>query len=289
MRRFPDIPVNSRLKLLPIRLGKRLPVVVDLTPRYLLFSFMAIFGQFTHILPFLVLTAFAAGLSRGFSGFGAALIFVPVASRLVGPQLAAAILLITDAVMAAPMVFPAWQVMDRRAVGLMLIGGLVGIPLGTAALALGDPLTLRWIIVALAAVMLMLLLSGWRYRGTPHSNWTIGVGAVSGVFTGLAQIGGPPVVAYWLGGAAPAATARASIIVYFVASSVVGFVTYLVGGLLTAEVFSLSLLAGPAYGAGLWLGSRLFGNASDAQFRNASLVLIAIAVILGLPLWESRS
>ena len=38
-------------------------------------------------LALLVLVALAAGLSRGFSGFGAALIFVPLASALVGLNL----------------------------------------------------------------------------------------------------------------------------------------------------------------------------------------------------------
>ena len=36
----------------------------------------------------LVITALVAGCARGFSGFGGALIFVPVASSVVGPKLA---------------------------------------------------------------------------------------------------------------------------------------------------------------------------------------------------------
>lgn len=72
------------------------------------------------ILTLLALTAFAAGLSRGFSGFGAALIFIPVASRLVGPQLASATLPLVDAVLAAPLIGPAWGIASRPAVTLMI-------------------------------------------------------------------------------------------------------------------------------------------------------------------------
>jgi uncharacterized membrane protein YfcA len=234
----------------------------------------------------LALTALAAGLSRGFSGFGAALIFVPVASSLIGPQLASAILLIVDAVLAAPMIAPAWKPASRPAVALMVVGALVGIPLGTAVLAMADPMLLRWLIVGLAAAMLALLLSGWRYHGRPHASLTVAVGALAGLFGGIAQIGGPPVIAYWLGGVARADVARASIILYFAASTVIGIVSYMAGGLITREVLQLSVLAAPGYGLGLWIGSKLFGHASDATFRRVALGLIALAIILGLPLWD---
>jgi uncharacterized protein len=241
--------------------------------------------QPTHVLVMLALTSLAAGLSRGFSGFGAALIFVPVAASLVGPQLASAILLIVDAVLAAPMIAPAWKPASRPAVALMVVGALVGIPLGTAVLAHGDPLLLRWFIVGLATAMLALLLSGWRYHGRPHASLTIAVGALAGLFGGIAQIGGPPVIAYWLGGAARAEVARASIILFFAASTIIGIVSYVAGGLVTREALQLSVLAAPGYGLGLWIGTKLFGLASDVTFRRVALALIALAIVLGLPLW----
>src|SRR5262249_51906986 len=47
------------------------------------------------------ISAFGAALVRGFSGFGSALIFVPLASTAIGPQAAAPLLLIIDGVAAA--------------------------------------------------------------------------------------------------------------------------------------------------------------------------------------------
>ena len=241
--------------------------------------------QSTSVLAMLALTALAAGLSRGFSGFGAALIFIPVAARLVGPQLASATLPIIDVVLAAPLIKPAWSLASRPAVLLMMFGALVGIPLGTVVLALADPLLLRWLIVGLAAAMLLLLLSGWRYHGRPHGSLTVAVGAISGLFSGIAQIGGPPVVANWLGGETRADATRASIILFFAAGNFIGIASYWVGGLMTREVFLLALVSAPSYGLGLWVGSKLFGHASDATFRRVALGLIALAIILGLPLW----
>jgi uncharacterized membrane protein YfcA len=238
-----------------------------------------------EILALLISTALAAGLSRGFSGFGAALIFMPVVSRLVGPQVAAAILLLVDTVLAAPLIARAWREADRQVVGQMMLGGLAGIPLGSAILAWSDAMVMRWLIAVMVALMLVLLLSGWRYSGGARLALTVIVGTISGIFSGAAQIGGPPVVAYWLGGAAAAITARASIILFFAGSSAVSVVSYAASGMLTREVIHLSLLVAPAYGAGLLIGSRLFNRFGEGRFRPMSLALIALAVVLGLPVW----
>ena len=165
-------------------------------------------------LAFTVLVAGVAGLARGFSGFGAALIFIPAASALVGPAVAAPVLLVADGVLSLGFLPRAWALARRRDVALMAMGAVIGVPLGTFVLRHADPLLLRWLIAALASSMLLLLLSGWRYHGTPRAPITTIVGAIGGLFGGLAQMTGPPVVAYWLSGKETHGTMRASIITW---------------------------------------------------------------------------
>jgi uncharacterized protein len=233
-----------------------------------------------------MLVALAAGLSRGFSGFGAALIFVPLASALVGPKLAAPILVIIDGIFASYLIPSAWKLGDRRDVSLMFMGALVGVPLGTIILTHYSPLTLRWLIALMAAAMLVLLASGWRYRGKPHALATVAVGSISGLFSGIAQIGGPPVVSYWMGTDTGHEKLRANIILYFAASSILSVITYVWGALMSMETLEISLFAGPAYGIGTFMGSKLFGFASPAVFRISSLALIAFAVLASLPVFK---
>ena len=118
-------------------------------------------------LAFILVTAFVAGLARGFSGFGSALIFIPIASSSIGAKLASPLLLVIDFVAAAPLIPNGWRHADRRDVGTMLLGSVIGVPIGAWALTRMDALTVRWMIVALIVPMLALLMSGWRYRGTP--------------------------------------------------------------------------------------------------------------------------
>src|ERR1700730_11711608 len=137
--------------------------------------------------------AFVSGTARGFSAFGAALIFMPLASSMAAPRLVAALLLIIDFVAAAPLVPNAWKHADRKATAVMVLGALIGVPVGTYFLSRLDPVTTRWIISGFVFALLMLLLSGWRYRGKDYAAISVGIGGLSGFCSGLAQNGGAPV------------------------------------------------------------------------------------------------
>ncbi len=240
----------------------------------------------TVVLALTVLVAGVAGLARGFSGFGAALIFMPAASALVTPALAAPVLLLADGILSLGFLPRAWMKARRKDVGLMAMGAFIGVPLGTLVLNHADPLPLRWAIAALASSMLVLLASGWRYHGTPRPPMTVLVGLVSGVFGGLAQLSGPPVVAYWLSGKEAHDTMRASIILFFGATTLFTFISYALSGLVTERSLWLALLVAPAYALGLFAGARAFRLASPQTFRRLCFLLIALSVLTSLPLWR---
>lgn len=109
--------------------------------------------------------AFIAGLARGFSGFGAALIFIPLGGAIIGPKLVSPILLFIDGIATLGMIPPAWRSANRPEVFVMAAGAALGVPAGTAMLALLDPTLLRWSITIIAISLLALLVSGWRYHG----------------------------------------------------------------------------------------------------------------------------
>jgi uncharacterized protein len=241
----------------------------------------------TAALSFLAVAAFIASLARGFSGFGGALIFVPLASAAVGPQAAAPILLVIDGLAQLALLRNAWREANRREVGIMAAGALVGIPLGAAILNVVDPILLRWGIAALVVAMLALLISGWRYHGQPTMPTTIGVGFTAGILSGAVQAAGPPVVAYWLGGSSSALTVRANIILFFFCTSVVAAISYVATGLLGLDVLLLSILTAPGYALGMFLGTRMFRLASERMFRRICFALIAAAALVSLPMLDS--
>lgn len=227
--------------------------------------------------------AFVSGTARGFSGFGSALIFMPLASSIADPRLVAALLLIIDFIAAAPLLPNAWQKADRKATAVMVAGALIGVPIGTYFLSRLEPVTTRWIISAFVFALLLLLLSGWRYRGKDHAAISVGIGGLSGFCSGLAQTGGPPIVGYWLGRPLPSVIARANILLFFGASDFFSAVSYAAAGLITMDAIKFAFVVGPVYAVGVWFGASLFGKASETVFRAICYALIAAAVIFGLP------
>ena len=109
---------------------------------------------------------------------------------------------------------------------------------------------------------------------------------MSGFLTGSAQIGGAPAIAYWLGGASTAGSVRANLVLFLACSTFYSVVAYTILGLFGWSTVALSLAAGPAYFAGVTLGTRMFGLASQETFRRICFALVALAAILGLPIFR---
>ena len=230
--------------------------------------------------------ALAAGLGRGFSGFGSALIFVPLASMAVGPQLAVPLLLMIDGVMSLGMLPGAYRLSDKRNVAIMSAGALLGIPAGVLILVVLDPVLLRWGIVVTVLAMLGMLLSGWRYHSRPRDGITAAVGLTAGFLAGAAQIGGPPLLLYWLGGTTPAIIVRASLILFLAVSTAVTAIGYIGAGLLTWPIMLLAAIIAPAFGLGLWAGTRIFHLASEQTFRNICFGMIALSAMTSIPIFD---
>ncbi len=227
-----------------------------------------------------------SGLVRGFSGFGSALIYVPLMAALFGPRIAAGTMLLIDFVSGLPFAIGARRDCDWTDVIPIAIMAAIGVPFGTYVLLFADPVALRWLISALVLGLLVVLLSGWRYRATPTLPMKAGVGFVAGLGAGAVQVGGPAVIIYWLSSKSPPITIRANLLVYFILNGAALVVAYSVQGVLTAEVIALSLMLGPAFWLAMTAGARLFRGASDHHYRNVAYAIVALAAIVSLPLFD---
>ena len=235
---------------------------------------------------FVVGVALVSGIVRGFSGFGGALIFIPLASAVLGPKIAVPMFYLIDLGSATPYGMTKLRRCNWREVLPMILGYWVTLPFGAWFLLTINPLTLRWATEAGVVAVLALLISGWRFRGTPTPTLSFGTGATAGFLGGSTGVSGAPVIAYWLGSRTDAAKLRDNIMAYYALSSTSTDVAYLLQGVFTWNTAAYSLLGWPAYAGGLWAGARLFRGSTDRGFRIAAYVLISLSVVLSLPLWD---
>ncbi|MEZ5876831.1 MAG: sulfite exporter TauE/SafE family protein [Tepidamorphaceae bacterium] len=230
--------------------------------------------------------AFVAGLVRGFAGFGAAMIFMPVASSIVAPHTAAAGFLVMDTVLTLPLVAGAARHCEWHTVLPAAIAGMLVVPLGAWVLAHGDPLTLRWIISIVVLALLGLLLSGWRYTGKPTVPASLAVGGCAGFLSGTTQVSGPPVVAFWVSGSSSAQAIRANLIMFFFLDGLAAFAAFASHGFFTADTMKLIVAGAPTFALAIFLGAHGFGRTSDTFYRRIAFAMIAIAAITGMPVLD---
>lgn len=231
------------------------------------------------------LAAFVAAVVRGFSGFGAGLIFMPIAAACLGPKPAAGILLLVDTILILPFLAKAVRLTDWHDVLPLGIGAVIAVPLGVFVLLHADPIPLRWGLSIAILISIGALAAGLRYTGPTRVPLSLGVGAIAGFLSGSVQIPGPPVLIYWLGRKVVSATMRANAIVFFMFTTVISGVGFFYGGIFTLDVLAKSAALFPVYGVGIFLGSRLFGTASDAIYRWIAYATILFAAVISMPVF----
>ena len=126
-------------------------------------QFIESYGVLHWGLPILIVLL--GGLMRGFAGFGATLIMVPLLSLLMPPSEAVFIALSVDTLVMAPMFTRAAQKAEWGLVIPLAVGSFLATPFGVWFLIITSPDTLRLLISSLIIISALFLLSGWTYKG----------------------------------------------------------------------------------------------------------------------------
>ncbi|MEO1192382.1 MAG: sulfite exporter TauE/SafE family protein [Pseudomonadota bacterium] len=233
----------------------------------------------------LLFAAGAAGLMRGFAGFGAALVFTPLASTIIEPWRAVVLLVLMEAVLPLPLLPAAWRTCNKREALPFTLAAAVMVPAGSALLVTLDPTLLRWVLSCLALVAVVALASGWHYQGKPSSWLSAGVGAVTGFIGGTTSFFAPPLAVFWLAGQSSGPVVRANINIFFVAIAIVASASYALLGVLTWLVLLKAAILMPVFAIMLYAGVRLHRVASERSFRIVAYLVITTAAITALPIY----
>jgi uncharacterized protein len=231
-----------------------------------------------------VVAACAAGLVRGFSGFGSALVLAPSLSALYGTRTAVPVALTLELALSAPLVPPAAGLVDRRRTALLCAAATLTIPVGAHLLSVVDGETLRWVICALVFAAAAILRLGWRYHGRPRASATAATGALSGLLGGATGLSGPPVIFYELAGTAPIERMRASFIVFFAWVDVVALASFALDGTLGTQALLVAAALAVPYLAAAAVGATLFRRADESFYRGLALAIMVAVALVSLPL-----
>ena len=234
------------------------------------------------ILVWAALTAFVAGLMRGFAGFGSAMLMAPIFSVLMSPAHMVPIVVSLEFPMGAMLFLGSRKDVEWSFVAPLSAIAVLAMPLGIWLLVSADTDFMTKAISTIVLAFVGVLALGWRYRGPRPLPLTLGIGAVSGAMMATSSVGGPPVLLYMLAAEHPAQKIRANIVGYFFLTTIFLLALVLAASptAIAAVVDAIVLL--PVILLGSWIGSRLSGRAADQIYRRIAYVFLTGAAVFGL-------
>lgn len=237
-------------------------------------------------LVWLCLTIGAAGLVRGFTGFGTAMIFVPVGTQFL-PSADVVFMMAATGIFSTMALAPsAWKECDKGEVSTLALAAAITVPLGLWLMVQLDSLTLRWIASGVIGLTLLAVVTGWRWHGKLGLKGRLAIGGGAGTVGGMTGLTGPVVIVFYLANARDVRKVRANTIIFLAMLDVVIVANILLSGLADIQTLWVALILTVPYLITTLIGKALFDPSLEKLYRVASYGVITLAVISGLPILD---
>lgn len=223
-----------------------------------------------------------AGVLRGYSGFGTAILLAPIYALLWGPRAGVPVMLLMELVTSAQLLPRSIRTADHRVVLPMGLTACIATPVGAWVLLTADQEILRRSIGAMVLGFGLLLMSGWRYHGARPGPLNIAIGVVSGLMKGSTGMAGPPVILYLLAGQEAARQHRDNLILYFAMIGIVAVIPPILGGIVDEATLVRAAVLLPVLYLCVRIGVRLFGVVSDRWYRRIAFLLLVATGLTAL-------
>ncbi len=228
---------------------------------------------------FVALGVLFAALMRSFSGFGFALMAVPIFSLFLTPGDSVVLSALLTLIVSGLTFRGWWGKYPTEAFVPMLLGSVVGTAIGVYFLSsISAEQFQLWI--GLSVVTACLLLARFKPSDTPPSSALAGgTGVASGLMNGAFAIPGPPVILFVMATIHNPASSRAFLMAFFVVSNAVSLTMFGIAGLVTSRPLTLLLVAFPVMLLGDRLGAWAFHRVGGTAYRPVAL---AVSLLVGV-------
>jgi|TARA_B110000444_G_scaffold12596_1_gene10823 uncharacterized membrane protein YfcA len=236
-------------------------------------------------LVWILTAAFLAGIVRGFTGFGTALVFIPLVAQVLTPIEAVFAMVIFDFIGVLPTVPRALK--DGKVPDVLRLGAgmILTTPLGLLALYLMSQSSFRLLASLMILILLTLLIFGIRYRGELTNRLIYITGALGGLLGGSAGMPGPPVILIYMASRSAPSIIRANLLLYAMIGDTVIFLLCLLSFNIAPLIFLFGIIAIIPFVVGVGLGSKVFNPKKEGAYRVVAYIVIGFSAIYGLPFW----
>ena len=229
----------------------------------------------------MILIVFAACFTQSVSGFGSALLAMPLLSPMLGLKHAAPLICMVSGTLQLALLVRYRRAFRLRAIWRIVAAAAVAVPFGAWALRrIDERITLSVLGVVVLAYALHTL-SGRRAPTLKGRFWPWLIGGAAGLLGGAYNTSGPPVVIYGSARRWPPETFKSNLQGFFCVNNAFVLVSHAFVGNLTLDVGRSFLIVLPAIAVGAAAGLLLDRFIGHALFRKIMLVLL---ILLGVQL-----
>ena len=231
---------------------------------------------------FIVFTVFIASIIRGFNGFGFSATCISGFSFILPAIEIVPIILILEVVISIFMIPYIWNKIDWNFVLKLLIGIIVGSPIGLYLLRYLSPETTHLSVCLLIILFSMLLMRGYSNNKINNNYTKIFTGIVSGTLNGLTTLGGMPVALFLLITSVQPAIIRGSLAALFFLTDIYAFILSFFAGIVDMTTIYRTLPLIIILPLGVYIGNKFFVKSKEATYRKVVFYFLIFISIFGI-------
>lgn len=224
-------------------------------------------------------TVCLAGLVRGFTGFGSAMVMAPIFVLYLSPAESVASVLMLDLIVSLQLLPGAFRDVNWRLSTPLGLSAWLTTPLGLWLVLIVDKDLMRHIVAIFVLTFVLILYRGWRYKGRPNLFASMVVGGLSGLAAATTSMGGPPAILYLLSNMENVRSFRATIIVFFFLVSVPVVFGLALGQVINGETLYRIAALAPPFMIAAWLSSKFVRFADEKLFRRVALAILTVIAL----------
>jgi uncharacterized membrane protein YfcA len=230
------------------------------------------------VLGFFLFAAFAGGFASGLAGFAMGFVVSGIWLHILTPVQTTALIVGYGLLTQGYGVWKLRHALTWKSITPFIVGGLIGVPIGTMLLTYLNPAYLRSGVGVLLVIYGAYGLAQPALKPLPSNRLSdTSIGLANGILAGLTGLPGF-IITVWCQLRGWKKDVQRAIFQPVMLTAILANVVSLgVAGAITAEILRLYLIGLPAMVAGLWVGFKLYGKLDDATFRKVILVLLLIA------------
>ena len=231
---------------------------------------------------FVVFVVFIASIIRGFNGFGFSATCISGFSFILPAIEIVPIILALEVIISIFMVPYIWNKIDWKFVFKILLGIIIGSPIGLYLLKHLNPETTHLSVCLLIIFFSILLMKGYLNQKINNDYGKFFTGIVSGTLNGLTTLGGMPVALFLLTTSIQPAVIRGSLAALFFLTDIYAFILGFFAGIVDITTIYRVIPLIIILPIGVFIGNKFFVKSKEETYRKVVFYFLIFISTFGI-------